>query len=252
MENRFGISNRVTARVSLAVLLLDDLTGLPITGSNARAWIEGQKPPVKKSDGWNAFLELPPGSYTVTAEGGTFSRITAEVSIGSKLQTLLLRLSPNRLYRVPPDCIRVEGRAEPGAEITLFPRGRQAAFKLLKDAGAGDREIALYCSGSTSPEGRLLRLTAPDGSGETVRTGSPSGDGSGDISLEEPLLNSYPKIGTVLAPAVRTRADGKGSFFAVVRVSSADTGVVVQARGSSEIIKEFPRGEGSTLTAAME
>ena len=251
MDDRFGISNRVTARVSLAVLLLDDLTGLPITGSNARAWIEGQKPPVKKNDGWNAFLQLPCGTYTVTAEGGTYMRTTAEVQVEKKLVTLLMRLSPNRLYRIPPDSIRVEGKAEPGAEITLFARGKQAAFKLQKDAKAGDASLSLYCGESASPEGRLLRLTAPEGSGETVRIGEASKEAQGEYALDEALRNSYPKVGTAIAPAVRTRADENGSFFAVVRTSPSDSAVIVKAAGSTEITKEIERGEGSPLTAEM-
>lgn len=250
MEKMYRISHRSVRRASLAVLLIDDLTGAPIQGSNARVWIDGEKPPIKKFDGWNAFLGLAEGDYTLCAEGGTYERAVMTVTVGSGMEKLQLRLLPNRLYRLPPDCIRVEGTAEPGAEITAYSRGKQQMFKLQRDCCAGDESAVLFCQSSTSPEGRLLRFSAPDGSGETLRVGKPA-DAEGEYSLGAPLSRAYPKIGTVLVPASRTKADDKGRFFAVVRCSSADTEIVIEAKGGSEVIKTFPRGEGSTLTAVL-
>ena len=51
MDGSYLIASRSLRRVSLAVMLVDDLTGTAITGSNARAWIENGKPPIKKNDG---------------------------------------------------------------------------------------------------------------------------------------------------------------------------------------------------------
>ena len=50
MEWFVSPSRRLVMRLSAAVRLVDDLTGLPVKGSNARVWIDGQKPPIKKDD----------------------------------------------------------------------------------------------------------------------------------------------------------------------------------------------------------
>ena len=55
--------------------------GRQITGSNARAWIEKEKPPIKKNDGWFVFTDLRPGCYTVNAEGGQFILSSKNVNI---------------------------------------------------------------------------------------------------------------------------------------------------------------------------
>lgn len=236
-------------RASLAVLLADDLTGVPIKGSNARVWIEGQKPPVKKTDGWNAFLDLAAGKYTLLAEGGTYERASVEVTVGKSIGTVLMRLRPNRLYRLPPDCLRLEGKAEPGTVMTVYPIGRQSAFKLLKDYEQGSGTVTLYHSGSSTPEGRLFRFISPEGGSENVRIGSSTGNAEGEYLLDTPLANAYPRIGSVLVPASLVTADEKGSFFAVVRCSRSDTGIVIEPEGGEA--KTFERGGGNTLTVSL-
>ena len=86
MEGSVLISHRSKRRVSLAVLLIDDLTGMPVRGSNARAWIEGEKPPIKKNDGWKSFYEALPATFLgkihktegvkiyISARGETFTK----------------------------------------------------------------------------------------------------------------------------------------------------------------------------------
>ncbi|MBP5462947.1 MAG: hypothetical protein J6Y20_12610 [Lachnospiraceae bacterium] len=251
MEDMLNISNRVLLRANLAVLLVDDLTGLPITGSNARVWIAGQKPPVKKSDGWNAFLALPAGAYTVTAEGGMYMQTTAQVTIDKAVEVLLIRLSPNRLYRAPYDCIRVEGHAEPNADITVYSQGKQTVYKLQRDCAKKDTTLAIFHGGSASLQGRLLKLTAPDGKGETVRIDKASEDKPGEYTVTAPVENAYPKIGTALVPATQTKSEADGSFFALVKTGSGDSEIVVEVSGKKNVKKTFPRGEGNTITAVL-
>lgn len=243
MDRLYSISHRALMRASLAVLLIDDLTGKPITGSNARAWIEGAKPPVKKSDGWNVFLELPRGSYTVIAEGGMYCRTSAEAAVSEGVGTLLLRLSPNRLYRLPSGCVRIEGQAAPGTQISVYAQGKQPACKLLKDSPAGSTEVTLFCSGDP-PVGKLLRFSSPEGVSETVRLTAP-GEAPDLYQLSAPLENAYPRAGTLIAPVTLTEADDKGRFFAVVRCTSPEGTVTVEGGGVS---KEYQRSDVLTVS----
>ena len=251
MEDLHSISHRALIRASLAVLLIDDLTGLPIRGSNARAWIKGQKPPVKKTDGWNIFLEMPQGSYTVEAEGGTYSLTSQSIDITDKMAVLMLRLRPNRLYRVPADCIRIEGVAEPHSVITLYSSGKQSSVKLLRDCKQGDTTLALFTGGSSVTEGGLFRLTSSEGTGETVRIASKSEEENGEYSLCSPLKNSYPKIGTSLATAVQTEADESGSFFAVVRKDMSDSEITAEAVGTETLTGVFMSSDQGTLSIKL-
>lgn len=251
MEDMFNLSTRVRLRTNLAVLLLDDLTGQPIIGSNARVWIEGQKPPVKKNDGWNAFLELPPGTYTVSGEGGTYARRNVQVNVGASMETLLLRLGPNCLYRSPSDCVRIEGHAEPGAEITAYAEGKQTEFKLLRDCAKKDTSLAIFHSGSAVLQGRLLRMTAPDGKSETVLIEGASEGKQGEYRISAPVDNAYPRIGTILVPVAETQSDADGSFFVLVKAGSGDASIIVEASGRRKTKKDLERGEGNTITADL-
>ena len=56
-DHIFG-SDSMSSYRSLVVLCIDKQTGRPVTGSNARVYIEGVKPPVIKDDGYRVFLNV--------------------------------------------------------------------------------------------------------------------------------------------------------------------------------------------------
>ena len=129
--------------------LTDDLTGTPVVGSNARVWIDGQKPPIKKSDGRSIFVDLPEGEYILNAEGGHYShtQVPCKISAG-KAESVTIRLLPNSIYPMPPGAVRIDGKAAPDSVIRVYFSDRTYAYKLLSDVKKGDNVIVSKYSGT--------------------------------------------------------------------------------------------------------
>lgn len=242
MDDYFPIGHRALSKVSVAVLLLDDLTGRQITGSNARAWIENEKPPIKKNDGWFVFTNLRPGTYMINAEGGSFILCseTVEITDGT-MKMLTLRLRPGRVYPVPSDCLRVEGRAEPGAAVTIVNCNKSSGFKLLSDCKAGDGVISVFHPEGVRLDGRAFRLTGSEGVVEDVfLTASDDPDcRDGRYRLSETLKSDHSRVGSVLMPLYFATADEDGRFFMILGAGAASSKLICECSGTVTIRKEY-------------
>lgn len=218
-------------RLSAAVQLTDDLTGLPITGSNARVWIEGQKPPIKKNDGRSIFVDLPEGEHILIAEGGIYARteVPCRVSPG-KFESITIRLLPNKLYPVPSDTVRIEGKAAPGALVRIYSADRAKAFKLLSDAEEGSDTIGIYHAAGINIEGKLLKIITSDDKQEYIRIASAENAENSEYFLTEKLSSGYAKIGTVIVPVSECRADDRGEFMLLMK-AGAEKEVICEVQG---------------------
>lgn len=244
MDESMIISHRTLRRVSLAVLLIDELTGRAIMGSNARAWIEKEKPPIKKGDGWFVFTDLLPGKYTVLAEGGQYQRLAVECTAESDdLQTLRLRLKPAKTYPLTYGCLLIEGRAEPGAEITVYIPDKKNTVKLLGDADRGSEMLTVFHAGDVNLEGGTYHILSSDGTGENVFFGAKTDENT--YRLNAPLAYDYQRIGTILVPASVTSADKNGSFFTVIGRGSSKAKIVFEVRGDKSVHKEYEGVDGN-------
>ena len=244
MDGSVIVSHRTLHRVSLAVLLIDELTGSAITGSNARAWIENERPPIKKGDGWFIFTDLSPRRYTVLAEGGHYQRLSADCVLDAKeRQTLRLCLRPSRTYPVPYGCLSVNGKAEPGAEVTAYVLNRQSAYKLLADAAKGGDTLTVFHTEGADLEGGTFRLISSDGKEENVTVRSKIGENA--YRLLSPLGGDYPRIGSLMVPAVTATADRSGRFFMALKGSSSAK-IVCEAKGSRTVRREYEHERGDS------
>ncbi len=239
MDEFYSVGHRALIRVSLAVLLLDDLTGKPVTGSNARAWIENEKPPIKKNDGWFVFTDLRPGDCLVRAEGGVFqlSMMPCQLHEG-RMETLTIRLKPSRVYPVPSHCLRVEGRADLDTAVTFINCRKNAGFKLLADAEKGSSVISVFHADGIRLEGRSFRLTSTDGvSEDLILIGAVNREGQ--YQLAAPLQEDHPRIGSQLFPTESALTNEKGEFFLVLKDISASGKLIAEARGETTVIREY-------------
>ena len=246
MDGGYYISHRALRSVSLAVLLTDDLTGKPVTGSNARAWIENAKPPIKKNDGWFVFTDLENKEYTLLAEGGHYQR--SSVSFTAKngpLQTMTIRLRPARTYPAPPGCLRIEGQADPETEIIVYVPDKQSAFKLLADAPEGTDEITVFHSDALSLEGGMFCLLSADGSSEnfTIKGTVPGREHC--YRIDPPLSRSYPRVGSYMVASYAVSADSKGKFFLILKDYKAGSNIVFLSDGGRK--REFNSCETNCL-----
>lgn len=232
-------SRRMVMRLSVAVQLTDDLTGAPIRGSNARVWIEGQKPPIKKADGRSIFVDLPAGEYVLNAEGGIYSRTAVNCTVEEgRAENITIRLLPNRLYPVSSDAVRIEGRAEPGAVVRIYTADRSRAYKLLSDVEAGVRVIGIYHGEGVNIEGKLLKIIAPGEQGEFIRVISAESGDRSEYQLSAELSAAYPKIGTVIVPVSECIADDNGGIMLLLKSGSGSSEMICEMSGKAGIVQK--------------
>ena len=232
-------SRRMVMRLSLTVQLTDDLTGLPVTGSNARVWIEGQKPPIKKDGGRNVFVDIPPGEYVLSAEGGIYEHTSVNCTITEdKAENITLRLLPNRLYPVPSDAVCIEGRAEPDQLIRIYAEDRSGAYKLLADAEKGAEVIGIYHGTGINIVGKLLKIISSGDKEEYVRIVSAGNEERSEYLLGEKLGAGYPKIGTVIVPVSECMTDSSGNFFLLLKSGASGSGFVCEYTKKKKTVRK--------------
>ncbi len=245
MNDHILISHRIISSVSLGVFVVDDLTGNPVIGSNVRVWIDHQKPPIKKGDGWFVFTDLACQSYTIHAEGGFYQKTSLDYSVSDSMtKTVTIRLTPSRNYPVPEGMLRVEGKADPFAEITVCLPDKNSSCKLLTDAEKNSSELMIYHTDLAVLDGCCYRLVS-DGFEEDITIANSLSENHKQYRLTDPLREFHPRTGSVLFPLKKTRADQNGSFFLVIRSCSETAGIVFESRGVRFVRREYHR-EGQT------
>ena len=226
-------------KLSLSVQLTDDLTGRPIKGSNARVWIEGQKPPIKKESGRYIFTDLLPGEYVLKAEGGVYTYAETKCTVSeNEMESITIRLIPNRSYRLPSDAVHIEGKAAPGAVIRMYSTDKLSAYKLLYDVKKGSEVIGIYHGSGVNIEGKLLKIISSDKTGEYIKISAYENQDKSEYRLCEKLEADRTKLGTVIVPASECIADDKGSFLLLIKNSKSDEQLVCDVTSDGKTIQK--------------
>ena len=181
--------------------------------------------------------------HTLIAEGGTYARSEVHLKVSAgKAENVTIRLIPNRLYPVPPDMLRIDGKAPAGALIRIYSQDKAAAYKLLSDVKAGCTEIGIYHAPGVNIVGKLLKITAPDGKGEYLRIIAAGDEERSEYLTDGGLTADYPKLGTVIAPVSECAADAEGEFTLFFGGSSGNALICEMTEPGSEkpVLKEIP------------
>jgi len=236
--------------VSLVVTLIDDFTGRVITGSSARAWIENEKPPIKKAEGWNVFVNLPEGEHIVFAEGGFYNKQSRVCVTGGNAYTeLKIRMSPNRTYPLPRGTAIIKGTTEPNCEVRVYPNDKSASCKLLADVEESAGNIGIFRADNSDIDGKLFRIKGEDGSEEFFRVISVVKGKSSEYTISPGLTRAYSKIGSLIFPVIETYSDNKGEFFVpIAAISEKECSYICELLGSEKKSAEVNPKCGSSVT----
>lgn len=242
--------SRNVRTVSLVVTLIDDFTGRIITGSNARVWIENERPPIKKAEGWNVFLNLPEGEHIVLAEGGFYNRQSRACEISGNAYTeLKIRMTPNRTYPLPHGTANIRGITEPNCGVRVYPNDKSASCKLLADVKTGSANVGIFRADDCDIVGKLFFVKGERGSGEFFRVISAVKDKSSEYEIAPKLTHAYSRIGTLIFPVIEAFSDDKGEFFVPIpAVSARECSYICESLGSEKKSAEITPLRGGTVT----
>ena len=145
---------RMQRRVSLAVQVIDDFTGLPVTSADVQVEAaQIRTKPVRKGDGYFIFMDSPEPILDITVRSWAYHPAGVRVELGplTRLNPLVkIRLTPNRSCKLPPQTTCLEGRAPAGSTVQVFCENTPRPLRLLYDYS---------CSGPE--EGRFIQLFDP-------------------------------------------------------------------------------------------
>ena len=237
-------------RVSLALLPVDDFTGRVITGSAVRMYtLEGNKPSIRKEEGYHVFCDLEGTQVQICAEGPLYQKQTLTVPLGEETVVWQVRMLPGRSYPIPAEATCLKGELSPGSRLRLFFPDQKKGFKLLYDYDPEKegRRLRLYCPEKTRLDGRLLCIAGKKGEPEFFRIARWQ-DEEGE--LEAPLGQTYKKIGTTVFPVYEAEAGEDGSFYLLIRSLPEDGHASVFLKPGGEGAKEI--GTELVLEAGRE
>ncbi|MBO4395701.1 MAG: DUF4255 domain-containing protein [Eubacterium sp.] len=218
--------DRVLAKTAIVVLPIDDFTGRAITGSNVSVQIDGERPPVNKSDGYRIFTNMSRDSFTLRFRSALYEPVSVDVDMNGRDpgEILTVRLVPGRSYPLPGGTTTVVVSATPDSSFRMWePEGR--VFKIQKDYKTSDgRELALYNPENRAVEGRGFFITA-SGKQEWLRITSHQ---EKKYAMEKPLEQDYARTETELLPVHEVVTGKSGQAFFPLRTDNAMTGDMIK------------------------
>ena len=216
----------IRRKVSLAVLVLDDFTGRPITAADLTVTAsEVLSRPVRKGNGYFLFLDSPSPRLSVTARAWAYhpARIEVDLSALPALHPVVkLRLTPNRNYSIPMQTTCLEGSAPPGTQVQVFCRNDPKPLRLLYDYAVdgpeGGRLLQIYDPTGSDLEGRRFALLHKgEERAECFSVLDRLEEAEGGCLLAAPLKRDCKKAGATVLPIFTASADDGGRYFLPLR-----------------------------------
>jgi hypothetical protein len=212
----------VRRRVSVAVLVLDDFTGRPVTAADLKvSAAELLERPVRKGDGYFLFLDSPVPTLTITARAWAYHTATVQADLSAlpPLRPVVrLRLTPNRNYSIPMQTTCLEGDALPGTQVRMFclndPKPLRLLYDYAVDGPEGGRQIQIYAPDGADLAGRHFALLRKgEEQAECFCVLDRLEETEGGCLLTAPLARDCKKAGATLLPVLSAAADEKGRYF---------------------------------------
>ena len=207
-------------KLSLAVQVIDDFTGLPITTADVR--VEAAQmlsAPVRKADGYFLFMDSGEAVLDITARSWAYhsARMRVELSQLPALNPVVkLRMTPNRNCRLPLQTTCLDGVAPAGANVQVYCENDPRPLRLLYDyrcSGEEGHQIRLYDPAQSDLEGRSFVLIRKDEDQPECFAVKSALKEEGGYLISMPLGRDAKKAGTTILPLMPVQADEQGRFF---------------------------------------
>ncbi len=213
-----GIRERICICVSLAVAVIDDFSGKPLSGSQVRVWIEGERPAVEKDGRYYVFTNMRLNQAVLHLDGPMFHEkqiILKEDRLAQhREKPLKVRMIPNRSYPIPRYTTCIQGQAEPGSVVMAYNQDYENPFRLLYAYTSPKDEICIFHPEDADMEGNTFYIQDKEKKNREVFQIAELTDlEKKSYRLEEPLAHAYKKIGTLIYPVHKLKTDSRGEFY---------------------------------------
>ncbi len=218
--------DHVRMEVSLVVAAIDDFSNKAISGNGLHVWIEGEKPAIKKEEGYYIFVNLQRTEFILNVEGGIYYKqqlhIDNEKLFHYSRKILKVRMIPNRSYPIPQNTTCIEGVTRKNSVILAYSEEHVNPYKLLYPY-EGEENIHIFHPEDVDIEGKLLLIKNKDETQmEFFQVEEKTEEEKKTYRLPSTLKGTYKKVGTVIYPVYTVEADKNGEFYLPIANIYAD------------------------------
>lgn len=206
------MAEKINIKVAFVVMLIDDFTDEVIPATEARVWVEGEKPPILKNGGYYIFTNIKKKKVSIKISAFAYQSrmITEEISSEGKLRIIKVRMVPDEHYSLPENTLILQGKAKPNETLELIFRETQTPIRLVKNYSSEDENrILLYNPLRVSlTERKVLFFT--EKKYEEAKIVSQNNEE--EYVLDRKLKNEYEKSETMIYIVCQINCDECGNY----------------------------------------
>lgn len=208
------VREHIHMKVSIVVELVDDFTNQAILPKAARVWIQGEKRPVVKPEGYFVFHDISVHEVEIHVEAYPYQRRSFFVTKEEWADGICwrrVRLVPGEAYKLPENTTRLTGKVKPGARLELICRSHQKPLRLLRDYTDTDsRTLSLFHSCRWNLEQKKMLIVAE----KVYDVFGVVSQEQGDVyTISRSLKHTYDRSKAMIYPVYEIEADDTGSFL---------------------------------------
>lgn len=226
MENQQINRNmdKIQIKAAFVVQLIDDFSEETISGADFTLFIEKEKKPIYKPEGYYVFTHLLQKEFILHINSFCYNRESILITLDDKKSYFFLkvRLKPNKNYKFYSGITCVEGKTMPDEIIYLYLKHTKEYKKLLcdlkKDKSEICEEIFLYNPEKKDLEGKIFLISnQEENTEELIELGASLDSEFCRYRLKKTLLEEFKKTGTKLFPVYTAKSDKMGWYFIPIR-----------------------------------
>lgn len=199
---------RRTIRVSLALAVIDALTGKPIL-RGAKVCLESGLPAIRKSDGYWVFVDLPPDFYTVIVEAPFYQKRKLQIQVGDHFSLMQVAMLPGKNFPFSQPVKWLEGEFSIEQLVWAALEEDPPRFRMIESFAKGAQDISLYFTGTAFSIQRIwIKMKGKKGKLFWL---SPQPNRQGEYHIDSPLPWEIDHTAQVL-PVVEVERDAAGHY----------------------------------------
>lgn len=199
---------RRTIRVSLALAVIDALTGNPIL-RGAKVCLESGLPAIRKPDGYWVFVDLPPDFCTVVVEAPFYQKRKLRLQAGDGFSLIQVALLPGKQFPFAQPVKWLEGELSTEQPVWAALEEDPPRFRIIENFAKGTQDLSLYFTGAAFSIQRIwIKMKGKKGRLFWI---SPRPQGPGEYHLDIPLPWEIDHTARVF-PAIEVEMDSAGHY----------------------------------------
>lgn len=234
---------RVRIKISCILLLLDDYTGMPIKGTQVAARTRQGEAGYVKDLGYVVFMNTGEEKQEIILDSPYYQKqeVCVEVWNGAgEVKPFLVRLLPDRGYKIPAGATILTGKAKPGSRVLAFLQQPKSLVRLSEDYKEGTDSISLFCRKGDIQKEEMAIWELEAEKAEYFRLGEVKNGEKNEFHLKTCLSRAYKKSEAAIGRVSSATVKEDGSYFLLLKNVPESGGLCIVMVENENIVRSFP------------